>query len=275
MRKLNPIGQHVVMLTGKQQAQFEQCGVVRLTGVFGEADAARMLDQLWDSLADQYGAQRGEPATWTLKQPTGFQRLTRMGAFDALGGLALLDALDAVLGEGAWERPRHWGVPLVTFPDHTSPWYVPSSQWHLDFLARGTPHQLPGVRVLAFVAAVEPAGGGTIVVAGSHCLVERLVATGQARDGNSAQVRDSLAASHPWLRSLWRGGADTENRVARFMTKGECIGGIPVRVMELTGAPGEVILMHPWTFHAPAPNCGQTPRFMISHSIFRNTTIAS
>jgi Phytanoyl-CoA dioxygenase (PhyH) len=263
------------MLTDKQRAQFEQLGVVRLNGVFSEADAKWMLERLWDSLTEQYGIQRGEPATWALKQPTGFQSLTRLGVFDALGGSVLLGTLDAVLGEGAWERPLHWGVPLVTFPDHASHWHVPGRQWHLDFPARGRSQQLPGVRVLAFVAAVEPAGGGTVVVTGSHRLVERLVATGQARDGHSARVRDSLAASHPWLRSLWCGGADTQDRVARFMAEGECIGDIPVRVAELTGAPGDVILMHPWTFHAPAPNCGQTPRFMISHSVFRNTAAAA
>jgi ectoine hydroxylase-related dioxygenase (phytanoyl-CoA dioxygenase family) len=34
---------------------------------------------------------------------------------------------------------------------------------------------------------------------------------------------------------------------------------------------GDVVLMHPWTFHAPAPNCGAKPRIMVGHSVYRNT----
>ena len=38
--------------------------------------------------------------------------------------------------------------------------------------------------------------------------------------------------------------------------------GIPVRVVELTGRPGDVVLTHPWTLHHAAPNTASYPRMM-------------
>ena len=40
------------------------------------------------------------------------------------------------------------------------------------------------------------------------------------------------------------------------------IGGVPVRVVELSGAPGDIVLAHPWMLHCSSPNCGSQPRFM-------------
>jgi hypothetical protein len=261
-------------ISDTERVAFAERGILRLAHVFTDVDAQGMVGRIWDVLGDKYGIQRHDPATWTVRQPTGFQSLTRAGVFKSIAGPALVDALTVLIGEGAWHFAEGWGVPLVTFPESERVWDVPQSQWHLDFPARGSSNQLPGVRVLAFVAEVEPGGGGTVAVSGSHRLVERLVATGQAHGGHSAQLRDSLAASHPWFGSLWSKAAAKQERVRRFMTDGERIDGIQVRVEELTGVPGDIILMHPWTFHAPAPNCALTPRFMISHSVFRTAEIA-
>lgn len=261
-------------LSDMQREEFFDQGTLRLTRVFPQAAAARVVDGIWGLLEQKYRLRRDSPATWTEKQPTGFQSLTRAGSFNSIAGPALIDALNDLLGKGEWNSTKTWGAPLVTFPENGRMWEVPKNQWHLDFLARGTADELPGIRVLAFISPVEAGGGGTVVAAGSHRLVERLLATGLAHGGHSATVRDLLAASHPWLRGLWSETAGDEDR-ARFITRGERIHGVDVRVEELIGAPGEVILMHPWTFHAPAPNCSQRPRIMVSHSVFRHATVAA
>jgi hypothetical protein len=41
------------------------------------------------------------------------------------------------------------------------------------------------------------------------------------------------------------------------------VDGMHLRAEELTGHAGEVILMNPRSFHAPAPNCLDTPRMML------------
>lgn len=256
------------MLSDIQQAEFEQLGIARLPQAFIEADARRMRDQVWDLLARRDGIRPDAPDTWRIRQPAGFQALARSRVFDPIAGPVLTDALDRLLGPEAWERPKQWGTPLVTFPAPSPEWDVPHCHWHLDFPARGQPRPLPGIRILAFLAPVAPRGGGTLVLSGSHLLVERLVSSGGAGHGHSIGVRRTLAREDPWLRDLWSGHRD-DDRVRRFMVEGHAIDGATLRVLELTGAPGDLFLMHPWAFHAPAPNCGPTPRMMISHSVFR------
>jgi hypothetical protein len=256
------------MLTESQRKQFTQSGVVRLTGVFPETDAQCMCRRIWELLAAKYGIQPHEPAAWTIRQPTGFQSLTRSRVFNPIAGPALVGALDQILGAGAWQQPECWGAPLVTFPGPSPEWQVPHSAWHLDFPVRGPGNVMPGVRVLAFPATVAPRGGGTLVVEGSHLLVERLMAAGEGGQGHSTEIRRGLARLGAWLRDLWTQG-DRETRIQRLMVEGGEVEGVPVRVVELTGAPGDVVLMHPWALHAASPNCGTGPRIMVGHSVFR------
>jgi hypothetical protein len=40
------------------------------------------------------------------------------------------------------------------------------------------------------------------------------------------------------------------------------VDGVPLRVVELTGEPGDMVFCHPVMVHCPAPNRGTRPRFM-------------
>ena len=51
------------------------------------------------------------------------------------------------------------------------------------------------------------------------------------------------------------------------MDRVELSDGIPLKVIENTGAAGDVILLHPLTLHVAAPNNGTAPRFLLSGSI--------
>jgi ectoine hydroxylase-related dioxygenase (phytanoyl-CoA dioxygenase family) len=70
-------------------------------------------------------------------------------------------------------------------------------------------------------------------------------------------VKAALAAEHPWLRELWRSGGEPD----------------PARVQELTGEPGDVVLMHARTLHAPAPNAAAAPRMMLVEIINRRRSV--
>jgi hypothetical protein len=256
-------------LSEAQRYEFDEWGFMRLSAVFSEREATCMRDRIWGELERKHSIRRDDPTTWPIRQPTGFQVLNRAGAFATIAeSPVLVRALTELFGQNTWNPQKAWGVPLVTFPEPGRAWDVPSTQWHLDFPARAAPDGLPGVRILAFLHELVAHAGGTVVVAGSHCVVKHLLDMGELKDGRSPQVRDSLTALHPWFRCLWGPLTDTGDRVSRFMTRSECIKGIRVRVEELTGVAGDVILMHPWMFHAPAPNCGRATRIMISHSVF-------
>lgn len=218
-----------------------------LPGAVPEADVAAMRERFWAFLADRHGLRPDRPETWTVERPRHLQALRRSGAFAAMAAPAVVAALDDLLG--AWQRPKAWGLPLITFPGGA--WSVPTTGWHLDSW-RPEP-VLPGVTVFTFLLPAGPRGGGTVVLEGSHEVVNRHI----ARTGvwASGEVRAALADTHPWLGDLGRG--------RRAVGDTAVLDGVPVTVRELTGAPGDVVLMHPRTLHAAAPNAGPTPRMML------------
>jgi hypothetical protein len=248
-------------LTADQRDEFCTAGLLRIEGAFSREAAEAMCDRVWDFLASRDGILRGERSTWTIEKPAGFQPVTRSGAFRAVSGDRLGAALDGLFGAGQWARPRWWGRPLVTFPGD-GPWELPAREWHFDFMpAVAGPRP---VQFFAFLSPVRPRGGGTLVLTGSH----RLVAPYLGEEFRMPRVRAALAA-HPWLRGLWEPGHGGD-RIQRYMHDGTVVGGVPLRVIELTGEPGDVVLMHSDCFHAPALNRLAEPRMMLTDMIKRD-----
>jgi ectoine hydroxylase-related dioxygenase (phytanoyl-CoA dioxygenase family) len=257
------------VLSSEQQRDFDRTGLLKLPGAVDVRDAQRMAQRVWEELERRHGIRRDARATWTMPRPGGLQALERSDSFAAMASPTVLAALDEVLGKGAWQAPRHWGRALVTFPN-SDRWDVPRGEWHLDFDALPRTGTLPGIQVFVFLDPVSSCGGGTIVVAGSHRLVADFVAGGDpGQRGRSADVRKALRQKHPWLSDLWCRD-DRSDRVARFMQTGAIVGGHQLQVVEMTGEPGDAILMHPWTFHAGSPNRRATPRLMLSQPIARS-----
>jgi hypothetical protein len=52
------------------------------------------------------------------------------------------------------------------------------------------------------------------------------------------------------------------DRIAPFMDSETIVDGVPLRVVELTGQPGDMVFCHPVMVHCVAPNRGSWPRFM-------------
>ena len=246
------------MLTGERKQTLETIGWVRLPGAFDPADADRMAERVWETLAKKHGFDRENPATSTVARPTGFQSLARSGAFDALFTPQLTEAIDGLLGAGNWERPTGGGTPLISLPgSEPTPWAVLGTQWHLDFPATGEVSSASVARFFALLAPVVSHGGATLVVESSPALIARL-AIGK---GHSQDVRKALARASPWFRDLFAGKGN--------LTESAVVEGVSVRVAELTGAAGDAILLHPLALHAPSPNATKFPRMLVSHSIFR------
>jgi hypothetical protein len=53
-----------------------------------------------------------------------------------------------------------------------------------------------------------------------------------------------------------------EDRVAAFMERATDVDGVPLRVHEMTGEPGDAYLLHPLLAHSAAPNALDAPRVM-------------
>jgi hypothetical protein len=141
---------------------------------------------------------------------------------------------------------------------------VPTRNWHWD-----NPCELhldrPGALfVVSFIGSVAPRGGGTLVLSGSPRLLlqqERRLPESQRRD-SIARLRERFHRSHPWLMALTGLAPSPADRIAAFMDTETTVEGVPLRVVELTGEPGDMVFCHPVMVHCVAPNRGARPRFM-------------
>lgn len=151
-------------------------------------------------------------------------------------------------------RPQY----LVTMPN-AKEWTVPPTIWHVD-LPRLPNNCLVGIQVFTFLGDVVSGGGGTLVVAGSHRLLN-----------NGSRVRSKDIKKRlrhlPYFQDLMsKQSVDRE----RFLTEAGSAqdpdaGEVPLRVVELSGRPGDVYLTDMRLLHTLAPNATNEPRIMLTH----------
>ena len=243
---------------------FHEHGWMRLSGAIGAKDAAAMCDVVWKGLAAD-GILRDDPSTWSVERPAHLQHLKDHPAFRAIGSPIVLAAIDAIMQGCTYEAPRNWGALFLAFPNCRE-WQIPLGGWHIDAKYTSPLNPPGGVKTLGLLDDVAPKSGGTLVVGGSHRLVRRWFERNPPpADARSADMR-KLLRGHPYLRDLQSPG-DVRHRIARFMDNPEIDEGIPLQVVELSGTAGDVFLLHPLMMHAPAPNAGSGPRFMLSGGI--------
>jgi ectoine hydroxylase-related dioxygenase (phytanoyl-CoA dioxygenase family) len=179
-------------------------------------------------------------------------------------GLALVDDL---AGLGRILPPFAGQILATTFPTPDAAWRVPHKVWHLDYTAPGSLTGLAGVQLFLCVDRVAPRAGATVVACGTHRLVDALRRReGPGWPGRSQDLRKRLAAGNPWLRAL-TSLREGEDRIARFVDRAESCDGVALQVAELAGEPGDVYAMHPWLLHAPALNCGDRPRLVLTERV--------
>jgi len=256
------------MLSPEQRGEFERTGILRLPGAIPAHEARAMCDQVWDALTTRHRIDRQDPRAWKQAQRiNGTHSLPKSVTFEQVASAPVCAALDELFGPGNWQRPQRWGSLLLSFPE-ADRWDVPRKAWHLDFPASASLSGLFALRIFTCLATLEPAGGGTVFVAGSHRLVEKFVHEQGIERLHSADARNAIIRSYPWMRALCSRGENID-RICGFMSVGTTVGETELRVIEMTGEPGDVMLTHPLLLHAPAPNCAAVPRIALSSTVFR------
>lgn len=247
--------------------QFRETGVVRIDGAFTSAEASAIHAMVWRQIEARSTVRRADPDSWAAAQDGSFG-LGGLGGrpefWAVVGNTAVGQALDVIFGPAEWRVPRKVQV-LLTFPQ-PGRWVMPTG-WHIDFGFTRPTWPVFAVKVFSFFDEVRPKGGGTLVLEGSHRLVERFAAT-DPPTSDGAEAEDAFVPSYPWLAELTRGGTEANPR-SELIGESHEVDGVPLRVVELTGAPGDVVITHMHVMHSPSRNTGETPRQMLGLEIPR------
>ena len=248
---------------------FAERGLILLKGMIPAELAARVREEIY-ALIERHGA--GRDGQWTAGRPGAeLARKLRDVVKDRMKQSAACRALDTPALEHAVVALTD-GEPVRTFMDRpqvlfTPPdaerWAVPNRVWHLD-VPRLEPAGCPGVQTFCCLDLVAPGGGGTVVVSGSHKLLN-----GRGRIA-SRDVKKRLARL-PWFQELFsRGNGD---RCASLLSERTVPSGdgeaVTLQVVELCGEPGDVYLVDLRTLHSLAPNTADRPRLVATQRFFR------
>lgn len=255
------------MLTAEEIRQVETLGHLRVPAVLDVPAVQSMEDRIWRRLGNN-GADRDDPSTWSADKAWGLQRI-RKGDPAPTSSSRFTEAVDALMGADAWRTQQNWGQALVTFPSDP-PWTVPGGSWHLDHPYSYPPGEIWGLNVFLIVHDLEPHGGGTGVVEGSPELIRRWLVGKDPKRSTMKQLRRGFEAKHPYFARLVDRDDPTDpaERVADF-TAPTIIDDVEVRVVEVTGRAGDVVLCHPWALHNGTPNTTAQPRLMRACRVYR------
>jgi hypothetical protein len=256
------MGSHLATLTSTDIQRFERDGYVVVRQAFSRADALAMESRWWWELEDRHGIRRDDRDSW--RQIPGNLKAAKRDRVQAkiLTG-RVRGVLDDLLGKATWSPQKDWGTTLVTFPE-PGPWDVPARFWHWDSPRGLHSDHLTGLFVVTFIGPVAPRSGGTLLLSGSpRLLIQQDRQTPASHRGVSvAKPWDQFHRCHPWLMALTGLARSPADRIAAFMDAETVVEGIPLRVVELTGEPGDMVFCHPVMVHCAAPNRGAWPRFM-------------
>ena len=262
-----------------RRAAFEADGVVTVSGTLGREHVDAMREHVWQML-EAHGVVRAAPATWSagsgrplvevagaLRPGPGMEEamgeVGRAVAFTPLVA-ALGSAVDEIFGPGMWapiEGP-HGGRAAPNFPIRDVAWNVPHAAWHVDEPTCAERVSGWGLLGFAFLDAVESGGGATVVLAGSQRRLLALAAGSRSGLLTTDPAIAALTRDEPWLADLFRPG-DADERRRRFLGAAHVSAGIPLRVVELTGAPGDLVLMDPRCLHTVSANVSHRARLTV------------
>lgn len=260
-------------LTQGQLDAFERDGYLRLPETFAREAAIQLQERMWTELREDFGIDRFERRTWWQPMRS-LHRAKRDPLQSAIASDRLTGAIGSLLGRVRWRVPSNWGVVLVTFPAAGSgDWSLPTAGWHFDFELHRNADSLGGLFVFTFFSVVEARGGGTLIVEGSHRLLRLFHTELSAAEQRAPHrlLRRRFLRFDPWLEALTGTRPAPDDRIAYFMQETREVRGVPVRVVELTGEPGDAVLCHPLILHAAAVNRLDVPRFMRSQRICEET----
>lgn len=249
------------MIDERQKRVFAERGIVKLDGFIPESTMAPARDRVYRLLAKAgvWGdgawlgvvdaTRRPNPKLKTLKTCAKSKEFRRLLTEDVLAAARELVDGQEVQGTGPFSQ-------LLFTPPNAERWTVPYDIWHLDFPRLGELGS-PGVQMFTFLDTVASGAGGTLLVAGSHRLLNDVGALG------SKAVKRRLRRQ-PYFRDLMDARAQDRSR---FLHETGHVDDVPLQVAELIGEPGDVYFTDLRLLHSLGPNASRRPRLMVTQRL--------
>lgn len=218
-------------LSSSQIEEFVEKGWTLLKGAFSPAVALAVRQDL----GSRIGIDLERPEQWTKPRVWLQDMMTAPPCTDALTE-RFQAAVGQLVGSGRWEMTNEVGWWPTTFPGFDNPDY--GDDWHIEggwFHHRVSSPEQALLNLFCF-STVEPGGGGTLLVEGSHHLAASILWDAEP---------DGLEAD------------DFDSPLTAILDEKGWPGAVEVVAEE-----GEVVLAHPLMFHGSNPNHGTRPRVM-------------
>ena len=215
-------------MSQEQLDEFVERGWTLLKGGFPAAVARAVRS----GLGDRIGVDLERAEQWTRPRVWLKELLSEPPYTDALSE-RLVAAVGQLVGPGRWKLTQEMGWWPVTFPGFDAPGY--GDDWHIEggwFRHHVWSPEQALLNMFCF-SSVEPGGGGTLLVEGSHHLAAQLLWEAEP-DGMSTDDFDEPLTA---------------------MLDGTGWPG----VVEVVAEEGDVVLAHRWSFTLPTPTTGPGP----------------
>lgn len=237
--------------------ELETRGIIRFDGLISKTDAIAARDLIYEAASEHElytsaGWQRSQDR-FNIPKPfrEAIKALNHSDRFPDLVSEEVIEIAHGLVGEPVTPMPPGQQI-LFTLPG-AGAWSVPNDIWHVDLPRLGKLGP-PGLQMFAFLDEVQPKGGGTLVLAGSH----RLLNTSQVI--RSKELK-RLLGGEPYFRSLF----DAKRApITRLEDTVGSVDDVDLEVVELTGQIGDVYFMDLRVFHTLAPNASETARLMLT-----------
>ena len=272
--------------------EFAERGIVRIEGLVPHSVIAPSRDRLYGILEDAGAWQEDRwaatneptkertPSRFDWLAPTKalpMRQIRNCAKSKAFHAMFTPDAL-AVAKELGGERrfanePEAGGAQALSRPQllFTPPgarhWFVPNAMWHVDAPRLGEAGR-PGLQLFILLDDIPPGGGATLVVAGSHRLLNDRVR-------RSKDIKKSLKR-RPYFQFLMgprpqaQQPSETDQTNAdstRLLHQPGQDGDVPLQVVELAGKAGDAYITDLRLLHTPAPNASSRPRLMATQRL--------
>ncbi len=252
----------------KLARELDERGIVKLEGYVASKDARAAHDMILNLAEEQgiYTAGRWINSPNRFSYPKSFRNalneLNRAKEFPRLAGNRLTPLIEKFVGHPV--TPLSPGQQILfTLPGQDN-WSVPSDAWHIDMPKIGE-QATPGLQAFTLLDDVDPQGGATLVIAGSHRMLNNAAGLSSKKFKHHLRKEDYFKSLFAPDRPIIVNLEETTGRV----------GDVELKVVELSGRIGDVYLMDLRLLHTPAPNCSDKARLMLTCRFPRSTIAAS